>query len=119
MKLNALVILGLVLIGLVGCGSTITKANEEVIPGMTAAQVTSLLGGPTNRSFNGTYEAWQYDGIAGFGVGFSQCEYITIWFDNEIVQSMTSRRGSSKAGCEQGSETVNWDQMPDSTATKE
>ena len=108
MKLSVFAILGLALIGLSGCGSTTTRANEEVRPGMTADQVTSLLGEPTNRSFLETYEAWQYDDIVGFG----QCEYITIWFNNETVQSMTSRRGSSVAGCGLGSDQINWDEMP-------
>jgi hypothetical protein len=110
MKLSISFVLVLALIVLSGCGSTTTKAIDDVRPGLTATEVTNLLGDPTNRSFLETYEAWQYDDIVGFG----QCEYITIWFDNEIVQSMTSRRGSSIAGCGLGSDPVNWDDMPKS-----
>ena len=110
MKLEKIVIFGLILIGLCGCGSTTTTATQDVRPGMTADQVSSLLGSPANRSFRKNYEAWQYDDIVGFG----QCEYITIWFEDNIVQSMTSRRSGSVAGCGLGSDPIDWDMMPSS-----
>ena len=108
MTIRMVIVFGLVLIGLSGCGSTTSIARQEVKPGMTVAQVSSMLGDPANRSFRDNYEAWQYDDIVGYG----QCEYITIWFRDGVVLSMTSRRGGSIAGCGLGSAAVNWDQMP-------
>ena len=74
---------------------------------MSTAQVSALLGSPDSRSFRDNYEAWQYADVVGFG----QCEYITIFIASGVVRSMTSRRGSSVAGCGLGSAPVDWSQM--------
>jgi SmpA / OmlA family len=76
--------------------------------GMTKQQVLDILGSPADRSFRGTDEAWQYQEIAGFG----QCKYTTVWISNGKLIGVSSRRGSSVAGCGLGSQEVNWAEMP-------
>lgn len=59
-----------------------------------------------DRSFRGTAEAWQYEGVVGFGV----CEYLTAWFEGDTLQAITTRRGESVAGCTWNSRPVDWGQ---------
>ena len=93
---------------MVGCASTTTKARVDVVRGMSSSDVSGLLGNPDSRSFRGlSDEAWQYHDIVGYG----QCEYVTIFFRDEKVLSMTSRRGGSISGCGLGSRPVNWAEM--------
>jgi S1-C subfamily serine protease len=107
MTLRTMIMCGLVFFGIVGCASTTSTAIARVTPGMSTAQVSALLGSPDSRSFRDNYEAWQYADVVGFG----QCEYITIFIASGVVRSMTSRRGSSVAGCGLGSAPVDWSQM--------
>jgi hypothetical protein len=93
---------------LLGCASTTARGKEALNPGMTTAQVKELLGSPDGRSFNETNEAWQYQDIVGLG----QCEYLTAWFTNGVLKTVTTRRGGSVAGCGLGSTPVDWSQMP-------
>lgn len=88
--------------------STLDKRSLSLEPGMTKNQVSTILGTPANRSFREQNEAWQYQGIVGFG----QCVYKTAWFTGARLVSITSRRGSSVAGCGLGSREVDWGQMP-------
>jgi SmpA/OmlA family protein len=90
-----------------GCTST-GKAVAELEPGMTKQQVLEILGPPADRSFRGTDEAWQYQEIAGFG----QCKYTTVWIADGKLVGISTRRGSSVAGCGLGSEEVDWSKMP-------
>lgn len=89
------------------CAST-GKAVANLEPGMTKQQVLDTLGPPADRSFRGSDEAWQYQEIAGFG----QCKYTTVWISNGKLVGVSTRRGSSVAGCGLGSEEVNWSEMP-------
>lgn len=91
----------------VGCAST-GKAVATLEPGMTKQQVLDALGAPADRSFRGSDEAWQYQEIAGFG----QCKYTTVWISDGKLVGVSSRRGSSVAGCGLGSQEVNWAEMP-------
>lgn len=91
----------------VGCAST-GKAVATLEPGMTKQQVLDALGTPADRSFRGSDEAWQYQEIAGFG----QCKYTTVWISDGKLVGVSSRRGSSVAGCGLGSQEVNWAEMP-------
>ena len=93
---------------LLGCASTTARGKEALNPGMTTAQVKELLGSPDGRSFNETNEAWQYQDVVGLG----QCEYLTAWFTNGVLKTVTTRRGGSVAGCGLGSTPVDWSQMP-------
>jgi len=90
-----------------GCAST-GKAVAELEPGMPKQQVLDILGPPADRSFRGTDEAWQYQEVAGFG----QCKYTTVWIADGKLVGVSTRRGSSVAGCGLGSEEVDWSQMP-------
>lgn len=94
-------------VSLVGCAST-GKAVVKPEPGMTKDQVVQILGTPADRSFRGSDEAWQYQEVAGLG----QCKYTTVWISNDKLLGVSTRRGSSVAGCGLGSEPVDWDQMP-------
>lgn len=90
-----------------GCGS-ITNNSLNLEPGMSKQQVIKILGTPDTRSFKGLSEAWQYSEVVGYG----QCSYLTAWFRNSKLISLTSRKGSSVAGCGLGSREVDWGQMP-------
>ncbi|NOR55191.1 MAG: outer membrane protein assembly factor BamE [Sulfurovum sp.] len=90
-----------------GCGS-ITNNSLNLEPGMSKQQVKTMLGTPDTRSFRGSGEAWQYSEVVGYG----QCSYMTAWFSNSRLTSLTSRKGSSIAGCGLGSREVDWGQMP-------
>jgi hypothetical protein len=90
-----------------GCAST-GKAVTKLEPGMTKDQVLQILGTPADRSFRGSNEAWQYQEIAGFG----QCKYTTVWISSNKLLGVSTRRGSSAAGCGLGSRPVDWGQMP-------
>jgi SmpA / OmlA family len=93
------------------CAST-GKAVAQLEPGMPKNQVLQILGEPADRSFRGTDEAWQYQEIAGFG----QCKYTTVWISYGKLVGISTRRGSSVAGCGLGSQEVDWSQMPSSGA---
>lgn len=103
---TSLILLVLVMFS-VGCAST-GKAVATLEPGMSKQQVLDALGPPADRSFRGSDEAWQYQEIAGFG----QCKYTTVWISNGKLVGVSSRRGSSVAGCGLGSQEVNWAEMP-------
>lgn len=92
---------------LIGCAST-GDATAKLEPGMSKEQVIGFLGAPTDRSFRGTDEAWQYQEIAGFG----QCKYTTVWLSKNRLVGISTRRGASVAGCGLGSHEVDWSQMP-------
>lgn len=106
-KHGALAALATVVILLGGCAST-GKAVATLEPGMTKQQVLAALGPPADRSFRGDDEALQYQEIAGFG----QCKYTTIWMASGKLVGVSTRRGSSVAGCGLGAEEVDWSQMP-------
>ena len=93
---------------LLGCATTTARGKEHLKVGMTTGQVRDLLGKPDDRSFHESNEAWQYYDIVGFG----QCEYLTAWFVRGVLHAVTTRRGSSIAGCGLGSMPVDWGQMP-------
>lgn len=90
-----------------GCAST-GRAVGELEPGMSKQQVVAILGEPADRSFRGNDEAWQYQELVGFG----QCKYTTVWISKGKLVGVSSRRGSSVAGCGLGSRPVDWQEMP-------
>lgn len=90
-----------------GCAST-GQAAAKLEIGMAKEEVLSIMGPPNDRSFRGPDEAWQYQEIAGFG----QCKYTTVWISDGKLVGVSTRRGSSVAGCGLGSQEVDWSQMP-------
>jgi hypothetical protein len=82
--------------------------TDQLEPGMTKDDVHKLMGTPADKSFRGTDEAWQYQKVAGFG----QCKYTTVWIREAKVVGVSSRRGSSVAGCGLGSHPIDWSEMP-------
>ena len=75
---------------------------------MTIQQVKELLGTPADRSFRESDEALQYYDVGGF----DQCEFLTAWFMDGILNAVTTRRGRGAGGCGQYSSAVDWGQMP-------
>lgn len=90
-----------------GCALT-EKRAMSLKPGMSAGEVVATVGTPTERSFRGTDEAWQYQELVGFG----QCAYMTAWLSDGKLVGVSSRRGFSAAGCGLGSRAVDWNQIP-------
>jgi hypothetical protein len=91
------------------CASAATdQAVATLKPGMTTQQILASLGPPADRSIRGKDEAWQYQKLAGF----SQCKYTTVWITDGKLVGISTRRGSSVAGCGLGSRPVDWSQMP-------
>jgi hypothetical protein len=100
----------LVALTFVACASNRTDdAVSKLEPGMSKGSVIALLGKPGDRAFRGTDEALSYAKIAGFG----QCKYTIVWLKDGKLVGVSTRRGSSVAGCGLGSEPVNWNQMPE------
>ena len=88
-KLGIVVVVVLVALTLVGCGSRINQDNfEKVQTGMTMAQVKILLGDPTESSsvdvavFSGTVSKWQAGDLT-----------ITIQFVNSKVVAKQLSKG--------------------------
>ena len=108
----------LLAIGVVLVVSACTTTGTNVAkldPGMSKERVLGIMGQPADRSIRGTDEALQYQEIAGFG----QCKYTTIWIANGKMVGVSTRRGSSVAGCGLGSRPVDWAEMPSPTAAPE
>jgi hypothetical protein len=105
MKLFILVIMSSVLFG---CSTHLTKTSFSLEAGMTKQEVIDKMGLPVRWSMRGSGEALQYSEIVGFG----QCSYIIVWLSEGEVTAVTSRSGSSVAGCGLGSKEVDWGQMP-------
>jgi len=120
-----LVICGVCFFGPIACSTTVRYAIKDVKSGMSADQVTSILGDPAKRSSRGTYEAFRYEtkvliesdscsreaGVTRCASS-RQCEYVTVWLDNNVVKSVTGRYVSSKKECGLGTDPENWDLMP-------
>ena len=88
-KLGIVVVVVLVALTLVGCGSRINQDNfEKVQTGMTMAQVKVILGNPTESSsvdvavFSGTVSKWQAGDLT-----------ITIQFVNSKVVAKQLSKG--------------------------
>jgi hypothetical protein len=107
----------------VGACSTVKDSVEtkarQVAPGMSSAQVESILGPPPNRQFNGKMEAWQY--CQTVRELSDNDTLILIWINNGSVtgmQSISASRGGRGMGgtCLNPSfQTVNWQQAPNAT----
>jgi hypothetical protein len=94
------------LISISSCSSAMKK-SIALEPGASKGEVLAAMGTPYERSFNGQNQAWQYMNVVGFG----QCEYVTVWFQEDALHSITSRRGASISGCGLGSRRVDWGQF--------
>lgn len=56
--------------------------------GMTKNEVLKILGEPSDRQFEGTEESWRY--INSLGGTTTSTQYYIVWFDNNIVTSLTT-----------------------------
>lgn len=91
-----------------GCSNHLTKTSYTLENGMSKSEVIQKMGLPDRRSMRGDNEALQYSEVAGFG----QCSYVVVWLSSGEVTAVTSRSGSSVAGCGLGSKEVDWGQIP-------
>jgi hypothetical protein len=106
--MKKIILVILLSLSIMGCSTHLTKTSYNLEAGMSKQVVIQKMGLPDRRSFRGTDEALQYSEIVGFG----QCSYIIVWLTNDKVKGITSRSGSSIAGCGLGSKEVDWGQMP-------
>lgn len=74
-------------------------------PGMSKAQVTSIMGAPGNRQFQGRNEAWQYKSD-----GFVESDLHIIWFVNGRVTNTSS---SALSMISQTYQPIDWKTSPD------
>jgi len=56
--------------------------------GMTKNEVLKILGEPSDRQFQGAEESWRY--IDPLGGTTTSTQYYIVWFDNNIVTSLTT-----------------------------
>ncbi|MDF4652444.1 hypothetical protein QQA20_25135 [Vibrio parahaemolyticus] len=106
-QMKKILMLGLSLL-VFGCSNHLTKTSYALEKGMSKSEVIQKMGLPDRRSMRGDDEALQYSEVAGFG----QCSYIVVWLSSGEVTAVTSRSGSSVAGCGLGSKEVDWGQVP-------
>jgi hypothetical protein len=99
---------------LVGCArdTGLETKTLEVTPGMSAAEVRSILGAPQNRQFNGQKEAWQYcqTGIAPVD---GSDKYVLVWITNNRVVGMQTYTNKQHGTCDSFFRNVKWEQAPD------
>ena len=120
MRAKMLILFGLCLIGLAACAIPTRKTASEVIVGMSAGQVFAIMGDPAKRSNRESYEAWRYEDIVRIKPCSNRnsgcrraCKHTMVWFNRNVVVSMTSLHVSRLAKCGHGLDPVSWDLFPD------
>jgi hypothetical protein len=115
-----LILFGLCLIGLTACATPTRNTASELIVGMSADQVFAIMGGPAKRSSRESYEAWRFEDVVRIkpcrfrGAGCRRaCKHTMVWFDRDVLVSMTSIHVSRLAECGYNSEPVDWNLFPD------
>lgn len=102
----------LCLFALTACATSSQLVSKSTLidPGATKADVTSIMGPPQDRQFNGKDEAWQY-----CTTGFSTDNYVVVWFNNGYVTGVQTYKNSGTGFCHTFFRTVNWQDAPDRT----
>ncbi|MCX7593185.1 MAG: hypothetical protein N2235_05395 [Fischerella sp.] len=90
-----------------GCAS-VKEASLNVSLGDTKNTVAKAMGVPEDRQFRDHMEAWQYSNIVSIGF----CEYTVIWFQNSVVNGITTYRNPSMTGCRLGMKSIRWEEAP-------
>ena len=115
-----LVLFGLCLVGLSACATPTRNPANELIVGMSADQVFAIMGDPAKQSSRDSYEAWRYEDTVRIkpcrfrNAGCRPaCKHTMVWFDRDVLTSMTSTHVSRMAECGHDSEPVNWNLFPD------
>lgn len=87
-------------IGITGCGVP-AEAWVAVQPGMSTAQLVSIVGGPDYVRSNGTGEVWQYcRDFPGRDEGRWARYYTAVFVDKQTVRDVRPYPVLSNAGCE-------------------
>lgn len=86
---------------LAGCSSLRDK-SMHLSPGLTKKETLEIVGVPELRSFKGSTEVWQY---AGF-VDFNHCTYLNLWFQEGLLESLTSTQKELSDSCQSQLEPV-------------
>jgi hypothetical protein len=89
------------------CANVATK-SIDLEPGMSKAQLKSLLGRPGDRQFSGNVEAWQY-----CDTGFAKDEYLIVWLANDKVVETQRYENAYSMGICSSYTTINWEDAPD------
>lgn len=119
MRTKASLPCGMCLVGLLGCVSPAEKPTSHVRLGMSANDISSILGNPSKRSSRDNYAVWRYEDIIKWDRCDQHtyncrhaCKYVSVWFQNDVVIAMTGRRVGNLADCGKGLEPVNWQLLP-------
>lgn len=87
-------------LGMTGCGVP-AEAWVAVQPGMSTAQLVSIVGGPDYVRSNGTGEVWQYcRDFPGRDEGRWARYYTAVFVDKQTVRDVKPYPVLSNAGCE-------------------
>ena len=87
-------------LGMTGCGVP-AEAWAAVQPGMSTAQLVSIVGGPDYVRSNGTGEVWQYcRDFPGRDEGRWARYYTAVFVDKQTVRDVKPYPVLSNAGCE-------------------
>jgi hypothetical protein len=114
------ILFALCLIGLTACATPARNTASELIVGMSVDQVFTIAGDPAKRSSRDSYEAWRYEDSVRIKpcrlrkVGCRRaCKHTMVWFNRDVLVSMSSIHVSRLAECGNDSEPVNWNLFPD------
>lgn len=101
-------------LGLGACASTASvnkTAVNQVQPGMTRAEVISLLGDPISRSFRENAEALQYCRTGGLGSDYNY--FAVVWLlDGEVKALTNESKMQIFTNCRDAMPAIDWGQVP-------
>ena len=120
MRAKLLFLFGLLSVGLSACAAPSRNPANELLVGMSADQVVAIMGDPAKQSSRDRYDAWRYEDTVrikpcrGLNSGCRRaCKHTMVWFDRDILVSMTSIHVSRLAECGYDSDPVDWSLFPD------
>jgi hypothetical protein len=107
----------LALMALAACATDagLETKTRQITPGMSTADVESILGAPQGRQFNGQREAWQYCQTGVAPVQGSD-KYVLVWITNGRVTGMQTYTNKEHETCDSFFRSVKWEYAPDATA---
>lgn len=102
-------------LAITGCAAQapIALNSAGIQNGMTASEVTSIMGAPKNRQFSGDNEAWQY--CATDMTGFAGDQYVLIWLYKNRVSGLETYTNTLMGSCETYFRQISFEDAPDST----
>ena len=89
--------------------ANVTTQSVDLEPGMSKAELTSILGKPGKKQISGIAEAWQY-----CNTGFAADNYIIVWLVNdEVVETQDYLNTVGVGACSSFFKSVDWKEAPD------